>query len=102
MADDGVGAFTFRPSIACYRVGQYGAYCCMLSSMHLPIAGVVSPTLPLGVLSLDEFKEVNMQDYFNYMAKKKANMSDFVRNSQQTWLDQGKGAHPVIHSIQQR
>ncbi|KAJ6668191.1 hypothetical protein lerEdw1_015568 [Lerista edwardsae] len=55
-----------------------------------------------GVLSLDEFKEVNMQDYFKYMARKKANTSDFVRNSQQAWLYQGKGAHPIIRSIQQR
>ncbi|XP_066469092.1 transmembrane prolyl 4-hydroxylase-like [Tiliqua scincoides] len=55
-----------------------------------------------GVLSLDEFKEVNLQDVYKYIEKRKANKRDLLRNSQQAWLFKGKGAHPIMHSIQQR
>ncbi|XP_066471304.1 transmembrane prolyl 4-hydroxylase-like [Tiliqua scincoides] len=55
-----------------------------------------------GVLSVDEFKEVNLQDVNKYIDMKKANTSDLVRKSQQAWLVQGKGAHPIMHSIRQR
>ncbi|XP_066469093.1 transmembrane prolyl 4-hydroxylase-like [Tiliqua scincoides] len=55
-----------------------------------------------GVLSLEEFKGVNMQDFYRYIDRKKTNKRELVRNSQQAWLVQGKGAHPIMHSIQQR
>lgn len=66
------------------------------------LTNVFALVLPLGVLSLEEFKEVNMQDFYKYMGRKKANKSDLVRNSQHTWLYQGEGAHPVMRSIRQR
>ncbi|KAJ6668202.1 hypothetical protein lerEdw1_015579 [Lerista edwardsae] len=55
-----------------------------------------------GVLSFHEFKEVNMQDFYKYMDRKKGNQSELVRNSQQVWLDQRKQAHPIMHAIRQR
>ncbi|XP_066473752.1 transmembrane prolyl 4-hydroxylase [Tiliqua scincoides] len=55
-----------------------------------------------GVLSLEEFQQVNIQDFYKYMGRKKTNKSDLVRNSQHTWLYQGEGAHPVMRAIRQR
>ncbi|KAM3843893.1 transmembrane prolyl 4-hydroxylase [Vipera latastei] len=55
-----------------------------------------------GVLSLEEFKQLNIQDFHKYMGSQKVKMSDLVRNSQHTWLYQGEGAHQVMRSIRQR
>nr|XP_034962712.1 transmembrane prolyl 4-hydroxylase isoform X2 [Zootoca vivipara] len=55
-----------------------------------------------GVLSLEEFKQLNIRDFHKYMGSQKVKMSDLVRNSQHTWLYQGEGAHHVMRSIQQR
>ncbi|XP_028906500.1 transmembrane prolyl 4-hydroxylase isoform X3 [Ornithorhynchus anatinus] len=55
-----------------------------------------------GVLSLEEFKRLNLRDFHKYMGSQKVKMSDLVRNSQHTWLYQGEGAHQVMRSIQQR
>ncbi|XP_028575456.2 transmembrane prolyl 4-hydroxylase [Podarcis muralis] len=55
-----------------------------------------------GVLSLEEFKQLNIRDFHKYMGSQKVKMSDLVRNSQHTWLYQGEGAHNVMRSIQQR
>ncbi|XP_007439128.1 transmembrane prolyl 4-hydroxylase, partial [Python bivittatus] len=55
-----------------------------------------------GVLSLEEFKQLNIRDFHKYMGSRKVKMSDLVRNSQHTWLYQGEGAHQVMRSIRQR
>ncbi|KAJ7317113.1 hypothetical protein JRQ81_003275 [Phrynocephalus forsythii] len=55
-----------------------------------------------GVLSLEEFKQLNIRDFHKYMGSQKVKMSDLVRNSQHTWLYQGEGAHQVMRSIRQR
>lgn len=56
----------------------------------------------LGVLSLEEFKQLNIHDFHKYMGSQKVKMSDLVRNSQHTWLYQGEGAHQVMRAIRQR
>eukprot|EP00075_Anas_platyrhynchos_P034596 XP_027323849.1 transmembrane prolyl 4-hydroxylase isoform X2 [Anas platyrhynchos] len=55
-----------------------------------------------GVLSLEEFKQLNIRDFHKYMGSQKVKTSDSVRNSQHTWLYQGEGAHQVMRSIRQR
>ncbi|MEE6502262.1 hypothetical protein FKM82_004459 [Ascaphus truei] len=55
-----------------------------------------------GVLSLDEFKKLNLRDFHKYMGSQKITMSDMVRNSQHTWLYQGEGAHHMLRSIRRR
>uniref|UniRef100_A0A8B9J3Q1 Transmembrane prolyl 4-hydroxylase n=1 Tax=Amazona collaria TaxID=241587 RepID=A0A8B9J3Q1_9PSIT len=55
-----------------------------------------------GVLSLEEFKQLNIHDFHKYMGSQKVKMSDLVRNSQHTWLYQGEGAHQVMRSVRQR
>ncbi|OCT83385.1 hypothetical protein XELAEV_18025925mg [Xenopus laevis] len=55
-----------------------------------------------GVLSLDEFKKLNLRDFHKYLGKQEVTMNDLVRNSQHTWLYQGEGAHHVLRSIRQR
>ncbi|XP_039403830.1 transmembrane prolyl 4-hydroxylase [Mauremys reevesii] len=55
-----------------------------------------------GVLSLEEFKQLNIRDFHKYMGSQKVKMSDLVRNSQHTWLYQGEGSHQVMRSIRQR
>ncbi|XP_029457128.1 transmembrane prolyl 4-hydroxylase isoform X2 [Rhinatrema bivittatum] len=55
-----------------------------------------------GVLSLEEFKRLNIRDFHKYMGSQNVKMSDLVRNSQHTWLYQGEGAHQVLRSIRQR
>ncbi|NWQ80986.1 P4HTM hydroxylase, partial [Columbina picui] len=55
-----------------------------------------------GVLSLEEFKRLNIRDFHKYMGSQKVKMSDLVRNSQHTWLYQGEGAHQVMRAIRQR
>lgn len=59
-------------------------------------------SLPVGVLSLEEFKQLNIRDFHKYMGSQKVKMSDLVRNSQHTWLYQGEGAHQVMRAIRQR
>lgn len=58
--------------------------------------------VPVGVLSLEEFKQLNIRDFHKYMGSQKVKMSDLVRNSQHTWLYQGEGAHQVMRAIRQR
>ncbi|XP_030062776.1 transmembrane prolyl 4-hydroxylase [Microcaecilia unicolor] len=55
-----------------------------------------------GVLSLKEFKRLNIRNFHKYMGTENVKMSDLVRNSQHTWLYQGEGAHQVLRSIRQR
>lgn len=55
-----------------------------------------------GVLSLDEFKKLNLRDFHKYLGSREITMNDLVRNSQHTWLYQGEGAHRVLRSIRQR
>lgn len=70
--------------------------------MYLAIAGVVGLVLLPGVLSFHEFKDVNMQDFYKYMDRKKGNQSELTRNSQQVWLDKGKQEHPIMRTLRQR
>ncbi|XP_068108787.1 transmembrane prolyl 4-hydroxylase [Hyperolius riggenbachi] len=55
-----------------------------------------------GVLSLEEFKQLNLRDFHKYLGNQEVTMNDLVRNSQHTWLYQGEGAHRVLRSIRQR
>ncbi|XP_044133795.1 LOW QUALITY PROTEIN: transmembrane prolyl 4-hydroxylase [Bufo gargarizans] len=55
-----------------------------------------------GVLSLEEFKKLNLRDFHKYLGNREITMNDLVRNSQHTWLYQGEGAHQVLRSIRQR
>ncbi|KYO25058.1 transmembrane prolyl 4-hydroxylase [Alligator mississippiensis] len=55
-----------------------------------------------GVLSLEEFKQLNIRDFHKYMGSRTVKMSELVRNSQHTWLYQGEGAHHVMRAIRQR
>ncbi|XP_075039682.1 transmembrane prolyl 4-hydroxylase [Mixophyes fleayi] len=55
-----------------------------------------------GVLSLEEFKKLNLRDFHKYLGNQEITMNDLVRNSQHTWLYQGEGAHQVLRSIRQR
>ncbi|KAM6062432.1 transmembrane prolyl 4-hydroxylase isoform 5-T5 [Chlamydotis macqueenii] len=66
------------------------------------ISGASFSSFPLGVLSLEEFKQLNIRDFHKYMGSQKVKMSDLVRNSQHTWLYQGEGAHQVMRAIRQR
>lgn len=55
-----------------------------------------------GVLSLQEFSDMDLRDFHKYMRRHKAESSELVRNSHHTWLYQGEGAHQVMRAIRQR
>ncbi|XP_057560393.1 transmembrane prolyl 4-hydroxylase isoform X2 [Hippopotamus amphibius kiboko] len=55
-----------------------------------------------GVLSLQEFSNMDLRDFHKYMRSHKAESSQLVRNSHHTWLYQGEGAHHVMRAIRQR
>ncbi|XP_032314433.1 transmembrane prolyl 4-hydroxylase isoform X2 [Camelus ferus] len=55
-----------------------------------------------GVLSLQEFSDMDLRDFHKYMRSHKAESSELVRNSHHTWLYQGEGAHHVMRAIRQR
>uniref|UniRef100_A0A8D1W1W5 Transmembrane prolyl 4-hydroxylase n=1 Tax=Sus scrofa TaxID=9823 RepID=A0A8D1W1W5_PIG len=55
-----------------------------------------------GVLSLQEFSDMDLRDFHKYMRSHKAESSELVRNSYHTWLYQGEGAHHVMRAIRQR
>lgn len=55
-----------------------------------------------GVLSLQEFSNMDLRDFHKYMRSHKAESSQLVRNSYHTWLYQGEGAHHVMRAIRQR
>lgn len=55
-----------------------------------------------GVLSLQEFSDMDLRDFHKYMRRHKAESSELVRNSHHTWLYQGEGAHHVMRAIRQR
>ncbi|XP_048649857.1 transmembrane prolyl 4-hydroxylase isoform X2 [Marmota marmota marmota] len=55
-----------------------------------------------GVLSLQEFSNMDLRDFHKYMRSHKAESSELVRNSHHTWLYQGEGAHHVMRAIRQR
>nr|KAF6475552.1 prolyl 4-hydroxylase, transmembrane [Rousettus aegyptiacus] len=55
-----------------------------------------------GVLSLQEFSNMDLRDFHKYMRRHKAESSELVRNSHHTWLYQGEGAHHVMRAIRQR
>ncbi|KAF5921651.1 hypothetical protein HPG69_012821 [Diceros bicornis minor] len=55
-----------------------------------------------GVLSLQEFSDMDLRDFHKYMRSHKVESSELVRNSHHTWLYQGEGAHHVMRAIRQR
>lgn len=55
-----------------------------------------------GVLSLQEFSNMDLRDFHKYMRSHKAESNELVRNSHHTWLHQGEGAHHVMRAIRQR
>eukprot|EP00069_Balaena_mysticetus_P008471 bmy_05989T0 len=55
-----------------------------------------------GVLSQQEFSNMDLRDFHKYMRSHKAESSQLVRNSHHTWLYQGEGAHHVMRAIRQR
>ncbi|XP_043934686.1 transmembrane prolyl 4-hydroxylase [Protopterus annectens] len=55
-----------------------------------------------GLLSLEEFKQLNIREFWKYLGQQEKKKSDLVRNSQHTWLYQGEGAHQVLRSLQKR
>nr|CAD28518.2 hypothetical protein [Homo sapiens] len=55
-----------------------------------------------GVLSLQEFSNMDLRDFHKYMRSHKAESSELVRNSHHTWLYQGEGAHHIMRAIRQR
>ncbi|KAB0396971.1 hypothetical protein E2I00_000552, partial [Balaenoptera physalus] len=55
-----------------------------------------------GVLSRQEFSNMDLRDFHKYMRSHKAESSQLVRNSHHTWLYQGEGAHHVMRTIRQR
>ncbi|KFO18611.1 Transmembrane prolyl 4-hydroxylase [Fukomys damarensis] len=55
-----------------------------------------------GVLSLQEFSNMDLRDFHTYMRSHKGESSELVRNSHHTWLYQGEGAHHVMRAIRQR
>ncbi|XP_066900324.1 transmembrane prolyl 4-hydroxylase isoform X2 [Kogia breviceps] len=54
-----------------------------------------------GVLSRQEFSNMDLHDFHKYMRSHKAESSQLVRNSHHTWLYQGEGAHHVMRAIRQ-
>uniref|UniRef100_A0A2K5KB43 Fe2OG dioxygenase domain-containing protein n=1 Tax=Colobus angolensis palliatus TaxID=336983 RepID=A0A2K5KB43_COLAP len=87
--------------------------------LQLREVGILGPDLPLwapnmglasidgwvpcaGVLSLQEFSNMDLRDFHKYMRSHKAESSELVRNSHHTWLYQGEGAHHVMRAIRQR
>ncbi|XP_059124678.1 transmembrane prolyl 4-hydroxylase [Peromyscus eremicus] len=55
-----------------------------------------------GVLSLQEFSNMDLRDFHKYMRSHKAESNELVRNSHHTWLHQGEGAHHVMRAVRQR
>lgn len=55
-----------------------------------------------GVLSLQEFSDMDLRDFHKYLRRRKAESSELVRNSHHAWLYQGEGAHQAMRAIRQR
>lgn len=56
----------------------------------------------VGVLSLQEFFDMDFRDFYKYMRSYKVEVSELVRNSYYTWFYQGEGVYYVMRVIRQR
>ncbi|XP_051932460.1 transmembrane prolyl 4-hydroxylase [Hippocampus zosterae] len=55
-----------------------------------------------GLLSLEEFRLLSVDAFQRFLLQRGVKRSQLVRNSQHTWLYQGKGAHQVLQDIKTR
>ncbi|XP_048404012.1 transmembrane prolyl 4-hydroxylase [Stegostoma tigrinum] len=55
-----------------------------------------------GLLSLEEFKQLNTNAFQMYLRQRGVQKSELVRNSKHTWLYQGEGAHQILRAIRHR
>ncbi|XP_059799963.1 transmembrane prolyl 4-hydroxylase isoform X2 [Hypanus sabinus] len=55
-----------------------------------------------GLLSLEEFKQLNTNAFQTYLRQRGVKKTELVRNSKHTWLYQGEGAHQILRTIRHR
>ncbi|XP_060691058.1 transmembrane prolyl 4-hydroxylase [Hemiscyllium ocellatum] len=55
-----------------------------------------------GLLSLEEFKQLNTNAFQTYLRQRGVQKTELVRNSKHTWLYQGEGAHQILRAIRRR
>ncbi|KAK1796572.1 hypothetical protein P4O66_009614 [Electrophorus voltai] len=55
-----------------------------------------------GVLSMEEFGQLNSDSFQRYLLQYGVKKSHLVRNSKHTWLYQGQGAHQVLRELRNR
>ncbi|XP_069793432.1 transmembrane prolyl 4-hydroxylase-like isoform X3 [Narcine bancroftii] len=55
-----------------------------------------------GLLSLEEFKQLNTHAFQTYLRQRGVQKTELVRNSKHTWLYQGEGAHQILRTIRHR
>ncbi|XP_032892899.1 transmembrane prolyl 4-hydroxylase isoform X2 [Amblyraja radiata] len=55
-----------------------------------------------GLLSLEEFKQLNTNAFQSYLRHRGVQKTELVRNSKHTWLYQGEGAHRILRTIRHR
>ncbi|XP_062924295.1 transmembrane prolyl 4-hydroxylase-like isoform X2 [Mobula hypostoma] len=55
-----------------------------------------------GLLSLEEFKQLNTNAFQTYLRQRGVQKTELVRNSKHTWLYQGEGAHQILRTIRHR
>ncbi|XP_007888518.1 transmembrane prolyl 4-hydroxylase [Callorhinchus milii] len=55
-----------------------------------------------GLLSLEEFKQLNTNAFQTYLRQHGVEKSELVRNSKNAWLYQGEGAHQILRTLRHR
>lgn len=55
-----------------------------------------------GLLSLEEFKQLNTNAFQSFLRHRGVQKTELVRNSKHTWLYQGEGAHRILRTIRHR
>ncbi|XP_038668179.1 transmembrane prolyl 4-hydroxylase [Scyliorhinus canicula] len=55
-----------------------------------------------GLLSLEEFKQLNTNAFQAYLRQRGVQKTELVRNSKHTWLYQGEGAHQILRTVRRR
>ncbi|XP_078066058.1 transmembrane prolyl 4-hydroxylase-like [Mustelus asterias] len=55
-----------------------------------------------GLLSLEEFKQLNTNAFQTYLRQRGVQKTELVRNSKHTWLYQGEGAHQILRTVRRR
>uniref|UniRef100_A0A2K5KB59 Fe2OG dioxygenase domain-containing protein n=1 Tax=Colobus angolensis palliatus TaxID=336983 RepID=A0A2K5KB59_COLAP len=84
------------------RENSWWMGCLPLWAPNMGLASIDGWVPCAGVLSLQEFSNMDLRDFHKYMRSHKAESSELVRNSHHTWLYQGEGAHHVMRAIRQR